>query len=56
MSGVHSRRIGDFVGDDLIETLRGEHLDGVLVQFLPVTLHLVERRDLVRPQVGRDRG
>ena len=39
---VHAGRVGDLVGQDLIETLRREDLDRVLVELRPVPLHLVQ--------------
>ena len=51
---IHPRRIRDLFGDHLVETLRGEHLDRVLVELHPVALHLVQRGDLMGPQVVSD--
>ena len=53
---VHPGRVGDLLGHDLVEALGGENLDRVLVELRPVPLHLVQRRDLVRPEVVGDLG
>ncbi len=53
---VHPWRIRDFIGQHLIEALSGEDLDRVLVELCPVPLHLVQRRDLMRPEVVSDPG
>ena len=48
---IHSRRVCDLVREDFVQPLGGKHLDRILVELRPVPLHLVQRRDLVRPEV-----
>ena len=46
---VHPGRVGDLVGDDLVQPLGGKDLDRVFVQLRPMALHLMERRDFMGP-------
>src|SRR5438477_1563131 len=53
---VHTRRTGHLIGQDFVQSLGREDLDRVLVQLGPVALHLMKRRNLVRPEVVRHLG